>query len=144
MSLESVFMKTFLLIGLDPSAIDFSAVTDPTLNTAEKLMASVADSQKQFADQDDHLDNCKIQVDGSAAPVIAQLARTTYDCVLIGGGILAPANLETFERIINSIHRYAPNAIIGFVKLPKDALTTAIRVMSKSFERAALLSPPAA
>jgi len=143
-SAKEAHMKTFLLIGLDPSAIDFSATTDPAVATGEKLMATVAASQKQFADRGDRLDNCKILADGSAAPVIEQLARASYDCVLIGGGILAPANLETFERIINSVHRYAPSAIIGYVKLPKDALTTANRVMSKDFERAALLSPSAA
>lgn len=135
-------MRNLLLIGLDPEGIDYSAPGVPAGMTAEKLFAAVADVQKQFAAQGDHLDNCKIKLDCSAeAPVTAQLAHATYDCILIGGGIREPENLEMFERIINSIHRHAPSTPIGFVNLPKDAPKTVARVLSQDYERAGLLSP---
>ncbi len=53
-------MKNLLLIGLDPEVIDYSAPGVPAGMTAEKLFATIADVQKQFADQGDHLDNCKM------------------------------------------------------------------------------------
>lgn len=59
-------MKNFLLIGLDPGSIDYSAPGVPAGMTAEKLLAIIADVQKHFADQGDHLDNCKVKPDGSA------------------------------------------------------------------------------
>jgi hypothetical protein len=71
-------MKTFLLIGLDPYGIDFTAPNVPKGMTAEKLSAAVANAQKQFSAQGDRLDNCIIKIDGSgAAPVTAQLGSAT-------------------------------------------------------------------
>ncbi len=107
-------MKKFLLIGLDPESIDYSTPGVPAGRTAEKLLATIADVQKHFADQGDHLDNCKIKPDGSAeAPVTAQLGQATYNCILIGGGIQEPQNMQMFERIINSILRHASGTPIG-------------------------------
>src|SRR5450432_933655 len=109
-------MKSFLLIGLDPYGIDFTAPGVPAGMTAEKLSAAVADAQKQFSAQGDLLDNCIIKIDGSAeAPVTAQLASATYDAVLIGGGLRQPdTNIELLERIIDSIQAHAPGTPIGF------------------------------
>lgn len=124
-------MKKFLLIGLNPESIDFSAPGVPAGMTAEKLLATITDVQKHFADQGEHLDNCKVKPDGSAeATVTAQLAHATYNCILIGGGIQQPQNMEMFERIINSILRHAPGIPIGLVNLPKDAPETVARVLS--------------
>lgn len=124
-------MNKILLIGLDPESIDFSAPGVPAGMNAEKLLATIADVQKQFADQGDHLDNCKVKPDGSAeATVTAQLARETYNCILIGGGIQDPKNMGMFERIINSILRHAPGIPVGFVALPKDAPQDVARVLS--------------
>jgi len=123
-------MKKFLLIGLDPESIDYSAPGVPAGMTAEKLLGTIKDAQKHFADQGDHLDNCKVKPDGSAeATVTAQLARATYNCILIGGGIQDPKNMEMFERILNSILRHASGIPIGLVDLPKDAPETVARVL---------------
>lgn len=124
-------MNKILLIGLDPDSIDFSAPSVPPGMNAEKLLAIITDVQKRFADQGDHLDNCKVKTDGSAeATVTAQLAHTTYNCILIGGGVQDPENIEVLERVVNSIHRYAPGAVIGFVNHPEDAPEGAARVLS--------------
>jgi SnoaL-like polyketide cyclase len=126
-------MKSFLLIGLDPYGIDYTAPNVPKGMTAEKLSAAVADAQKQFSAQGDRLDNCIIKMDGSAeAPVTAQLARSTYDAVLIGGGLRQPdANMELLERIVDSIHVHAPGAPIGFVALPDGSVDAAARALSR-------------
>jgi len=39
-----------------------------------------------------------------------------------------------FGRIINSIHRHAPSAVIGFVNEPKDSLNAAVRALSQDYE----------
>ena len=125
-------MKNFLLIGLDPKAIDYSAPSVPAGTTAETLSKTVADVQKQFAAQGDHMDLCTVRLDGSAeAPVTAQLAHAAYDCIMIGGGIREPENVELFERIVNSIHRHAPGSVIGFVDEPQNAPQAAARVLSQ-------------
>jgi len=63
-------VKTFLLIGLDPTTLTDAA--------AATLSATIADMQRQFAARGDRLDLCVIKLDGSAeAPVTAQLARAT-------------------------------------------------------------------
>jgi len=130
-------MKCFLLIGLDPDGIDFTAPGVPTGMTAEKLSAAVADAQKQFSEQGDLLDNCIIKMDGSAeAPVTAQLASATYDAVLIGGGLRQPdANIQLLERIIDSIQAHAPGTPIGFVALPDGSLKAAARALSRKDEQ---------
>jgi len=140
---KGFLMNNFLLIGLAsaPEATDDSAPNVPAGTTADTLSAILMDVQKQFADQGDHLDLCELQLDGSAeVSVTAQLAHATYDCILLGGGLREPENLELFERIINSVHRYAPGAAIGFVNEPEDSPEAAIRVLSQDYERAGLLS----
>lgn len=126
-------MKSVLLIGLDPYGIDVTAPNVPRGMTAEKLCAAVADAQKRFSAQGDRLDNCIIKLDGSAeAPVTAELASTSYDAVLIGGGLRQPdANIELLERIVDSIRLHAPETPIGFVALPDGSLEAAARALSR-------------
>lgn len=130
-------MKTFLLIGLDPQTLAGA--------TAKMLAATIADMQRQFAARGNRLDLCVVKPGGSAeAPVTAQLARATYDCVLIGGGIREPDDhLELLERIVNAIHHQAPGAAIGFVLEPDGCLKAADRVLSPAYERAGLLAASA-
>lgn len=126
-------MKTFLLIGLDPEGIDFSAPGVPEGMTAEKLSAAVIAAQAQFSARGDRLDNCIIKLDGSAeAPVTAQLSGADYEVVLIGGGIRQPdANIELLERIIHSVRTHAPGTPIGFVALPYGSVEAAARALSR-------------
>lgn len=57
-----------------------------------------------------------------------QLASATYDCVVIGGGLrLPPKSLPLFERVINAVHKAAPNAVIAFNTRPEDTAETAAR-----------------
>jgi len=45
------------------------------------------------------------------------------------------------EHIINAVHQHAPDAAIAFLKLPRDAIAAAARVLSRDFKDAGLLSP---
>lgn len=137
-------MNSFLLIGLVSEDANASAPNGPAGKAAEAFSALLANVQKQFADQGDHLDLCKLPLNGSTeVPVTAQLARATYDCILLGGGFREPEHLALFERVINSVHRHAPGAAIGLVDLPQDAPEAALRVLSQDYAQAGLLSPSA-
>ena len=124
-------MKNFLIIGLDPDVIDYSAPYVPKGMSAEILRAELAKAQKQFTDRGDYLDICNVKLDGSAeGSVTAQLAHSTYDCILIGGGVRKlDENIGMLERIIHSIRRNAFNTPIGFVPKPEDSVEAVARVM---------------
>ncbi len=135
-------MKTFLIVGIDPNSIDFSGPNTPPGMTAEKLSAEVEESRREFAGQGDRADLCEIKLDDSAGTRVSQqLARSKYDCILIGGGLRPDGSIRVLERIINAIHQHAPEAAIGFLKLPRDAIAAADRVLSRDFKDAGLLSP---
>jgi len=56
------------------------------------------------------------------------LAKATYDCVVIGGGLrLPPKSLLFFERVVNAIHQGAPKAAIAFNTRPQDTAEAAAR-----------------
>ncbi len=96
----------------------------------------------KFAEQGDRADLCAIKLDESAgARVSEQLARAKYDCILIGGGLRPDESIGVLERIINAVHQHAPDAAIGFLKLPRDAIAAAARMLSRYFGNAGLLSP---
>jgi len=135
-------MRTFLIVGIDPDSIDFSGPNTPPGMTAEKLSTEVEESRRQFADQGDRADLCAIKLDESAgARVSEQLACAKYDCILIGGGLRPDGSIRVLERIINAVHQHAPDAAIAFLKLPRDAIAAATRVLSRDFKDAGLLSP---
>ena len=57
-----------------------------------------------------------------------QLAKATYDCVVIGGGLrLPPKSLPFFEKVVNTVHRGAPQAAIAFNTRPEDTADAAAR-----------------
>ena len=48
--------------------------------------------------------------------------------VVIGGGIREPVDqLDLFERIVNLVHRHAPDAAIAFNESPDDIFDAAAR-----------------
>jgi hypothetical protein len=58
------------------------------------------------------------------------LKSRDFDCVLIGAGLRQPPErLLLFERIINLIHRLAPNAAICFNTTPADTTEAVQRWM---------------
>lgn len=135
-------MNTFLIVGIDPDSIDFSGPNTPPGMTAATLSAEIEESRRQFANQGDRADLCAIRLDESArVRVSEQLARSRYDCVLIGGGLRPDESIGVLERIINAVHQHAPDAVIAFLKLPRDAVAAAARVLSPDFKDAGLLSP---
>jgi len=111
--------------------------------TAAKLSAEIEETRRQFSDRGDVADACGLKFDGSAEVQITEkLSRSHHHCIMIGGGIRQPdGSIELFEKIINAIHEHAPKAAIAFLKMPKDGIAAAARVLSGDFEHAGLLSP---
>ena len=122
-------MTRILLLGYDPTTLDFSDPALPPGMTVEKVNAGIAVALKQFAERGWESDLCLIGPDESAVPAVAlQLRSTTYDCVVIGGGVrLMTGGLARFEAIVNAVHQAAPSAVIAFNSRPDDSAAAAAR-----------------
>jgi nucleotide-binding universal stress UspA family protein len=126
-------MPSVLIIGQDPDTVDFSDPAIPPGMSADKVRAGLAAAQKQLADQGLRADLCLTDTGETAEAVVAeQVARTSYDCVVIGAGIrTVPARLLLFEKVINAVHRGAPQAAIAFNTRPDDTAETAQRWLGR-------------
>ena len=122
-------MKRVVLIGFDPTAVDFSDPALPPGMTAEKIHAGIKLALTDFAGRGWHPKNCFIKPDETAVPTIERcLAADVYDCVVIGAGVRLPPNgLMLFEQVVNAIHRAAPQAAIAFNTRPEDSGAAAAR-----------------
>lgn len=123
--------KTVLLLGIDPSIIDFTSpefAAMPGL-TAEKVAAGVKNSVIQLNEigYDAHL--CWTDFGETAIDVIQkQLLERNYDCVLIGAGIRKPeSNFIFFEKAINIILECSPKSKICFNTNPMDSIAAVQR-----------------
>jgi hypothetical protein len=125
--------RSVLVVGIEPGQVDFSDPDLPPGMNADRIEAGLAMVERQFIDQGDHVDMCRLSLDGSAeAVLVAQLARTDYDCVVIGAGLRRPASQYLlFEAVINAIHRHAPGAAIAFNTRPEDSVEAAERWLSR-------------
>ena len=118
--------KRVVIIGLDPSLIDFSSpdfAAFPGLN-AEKVSAGIATAEEGLRALGYDAQHCLIDFGETAEAVVtAELKKRRYDCILIGAGVRdVPSNLILFEKLINIIHEQAPNSKICFNTNPSDTL----------------------
>jgi hypothetical protein len=122
-------MTRVLFVGQRPETVDFSDPAIPPGFSAEKIHAGIAIGMSKMAERGWQADLCLIPPDKTAALVLErQLATTTYDCVVIGGGIrLPPKSLPLLETIVNTVHKAAPNASIAFNTRPEDTAEAAAR-----------------
>ncbi|UVH56743.1 hypothetical protein NWF24_28510 [Variovorax paradoxus] len=126
---KSQEMKKVLFVGQEPETVDFSDPALPPGFDAAKIHAGIALGMKQMADRGWHADLCLVRPDDSATTVLEQqLSTIFYDCVVIGGGIrIPPKSLLLFERLVNSVHKSAPQASIAFNTSPPDTGDAAAR-----------------
>jgi hypothetical protein len=103
--------KSVLAIGLNPAFADaFGAHTIPAGNgEGEAQLQSVRDLGVDVG-------SCLIDIGEKAEDVVtAALTVQTFDCVMIGAGVrAAQRHLLLFEKVINLVHMYAPNAKLCF------------------------------
>jgi hypothetical protein len=114
--------RSVLVVGLDPTLIDFSDPGyPPGMNTA-KVLAGIKSSEDELTRLGYSVQTCLTDFGETAEAVVrSQLRQKRFDCVLIGAGVRAnPGNLLLFEKLINVVHEHAPQARLCFNRLPDD------------------------
>lgn len=116
--------KRVLIVGQDPDTVDFS---DPALipgMTADKVRAGIDATVRQLEGAGYAVEQCYTDAGETAEAVVtARLKAQTFDCVMIGAGIrLPPSKLALFEKLVNAVHRHAPDAAICFNTRPDDSV----------------------
>jgi hypothetical protein len=122
-------MNRILLIGIEPTLVDFSSM--PDLDAA-KVSQGLQAQQQRLRDLGFDAAWCLTDLGATAEAVVrAALAAKPYDVVLIGAGIrVLPANFSLFERLINVVHEGAPRAKICFNTRPDDTQEAVLRWIS--------------
>ncbi len=122
-------MTSVLFIGQTPETVDFTDPAIPPGFNAEKIHAGIAIGLDKVKERGWKADLCLIPPDKTAASVIEkQLMSTSYDCIVIGGGIrIPPKSLLLLEVVINAVRKSAPKAAIAFNTRPEDTAEAAAR-----------------
>ncbi|WP_454633422.1 hypothetical protein [Bradyrhizobium cenepequi] len=112
---------TVLAIGIDPAFADFSAF--PQL-TPELIRNHIDAKIDQLRTHGYEAEACLVDLgDTAERVVVSALQSKRFDCVVIGAGLREPAaQLLLFEKIINLVHRLAPEASICFNTTPADTM----------------------
>jgi hypothetical protein len=111
-----------LVVGLDPTLIDFSDPGYQPGMTAEKVFAGIKSSEELLTGLGYHVQTCLTDFGETAEAVVQdQLKQMSWDCVMIGAGVrLNPSNFILFEKLVNVVHEHAPQAKICFNQMPAD------------------------
>ena len=114
--------KSVLMVGLDPTLIDFSQPGYPPGMSAEKVFAGMKSSDDELTRLGYRVQTCMTDFGETAETVFrSQLEQQQFDCVLIGAGVRTnPSNFILFEKLINVAHEHAPHAKLCFNQLPSD------------------------
>jgi hypothetical protein len=114
--------KNVLVVGLDPRLIDFSQPGYPPGMSAEKVFAGVKASEEELTGLGCNVTTCLTDFGETAESVVqAELEKQPFDCVMIGAGVrTVPSNFLLFEKLVNIVHRHAPQANLCFNQLPHD------------------------
>jgi len=116
--------KSALLVGLEPTLIDFSDpayAAFPGLDARKVRSALDADKATLVALGYD-AELCLTDFGDTAGEVVkAKLNGKKYDCVLIGAGVRTiPQHFMLFEQLVNVVHEHAPQAKMCFNTRPDD------------------------
>jgi len=114
--------KSVLVIGLDPTLIDFSQPGYAPGMDAAKVLAGLKSSEEELSRLGYSVQMCLTDFGETAEAVVrTQLKRKRFDCILLGAGVRTnPSNLLLFEKLVNVVHESAPQAKLCFNTLPSD------------------------
>jgi hypothetical protein len=114
--------KSVLVIGLEPTLIDFSQPGYAPGMDAAKVLAGLKSSEDELTRLGYSVEMCLTDFGETAVSVVQrQLRQKRFDCVLVGAGVrMNPSNFLLFEKLINVVHEHAPQAKICFNTLPND------------------------
>ena len=112
--------KKVLMVGWHPTVVDYSKY--PGL-TAEKLEGALRADEKKLNDLG-YAAAIGFIFSGDTATdqLIETLKETAFDVVLIGAGVRKDDDhFLVFEKLVNVVHEYAPQARIAFNTGPTDS-----------------------
>jgi hypothetical protein len=114
--------KNVLVVGLDPTLIDFSQPGYPPGMDAEKVFAGIKSSEEMLTGLGYNVQTCLTDFGETAESVVENdLKQMPWDCVMIGAGVrTVPSNFLLFEKLVNVVHEHAPQAKMCFNQLPAD------------------------
>jgi hypothetical protein len=114
--------KSVLVVGLDPTLIDFSKPGYPPGMSTAKVFAGIKSSEEELTRLGYNVQTCLTDFGETAEAVVqSQLKQKRWDCVMIGAGVRAnPSNFILFEKLVNVVHEHAPHAKLCFNQLPSD------------------------
>jgi hypothetical protein len=114
--------RSVLVIGLDPNLIDFSQSGYAPGMDAQKVLSGLNACEEELTQLGYSVQMCLTDFGETAEAVVQdRLEQQRYACVVIGAGVrLNPSNFILFEKLINVVHQYAPQAKICFNTLPTD------------------------
>jgi hypothetical protein len=113
-----------LVIGLDPYRV-------PGPWNPAPVAEAIAVGMARFGAAGIAAESCLFGLDGSddiEAVVTEALDSGVWEVVVVGGGLRKPEDqLELFERVVNLVHRYAPDAALAFNSTAEDTFDAAAR-----------------
>jgi hypothetical protein len=114
--------KSVLVVGLDPTLIDFSQPGYAPGMDATKVLAGLKSSEEELTRLGYSVQMCLTDFGDTAEAVLqSQLKQKRFGCVLIGAGVRTnPNNFLLFEKLINVVHEHAPRAKLCFNTMPSD------------------------
>ena len=114
--------KSVLVIGLDPTLIDFSQPGYAAGMNATMVLAGLKSSEDELTRLGYSAQMCLTDFGETAEAVVQnQLMQKRFDCIVIGAGVRTnPNNFILFEKLINVVHEHAPQAKLCFNTLPSD------------------------
>jgi hypothetical protein len=122
MEISMTDKRSVLVVGLDPTLIDFSQPGYPPGMSTTKVLAGIKSSEDELTRLGYSVQTCLTDFGETAETVVQnQLKQKRFDCVLIGAGVRTnPNNFMLFEKLINVVHEHAPQAKLCFNQLPSD------------------------
>ena len=113
-------MKRVLAVGLDPIYADLSQFPEFNAEMVTAYIKQQIDSVRKLGFE---VVDCLISTDPEGLKQVeAALKAQEFDCVMIGAGLREPPELLLlFERVLNAVHRLAPQAAICFNSSPADS-----------------------
>ena len=114
--------KNVLIIGLDPTLIDFSQPGYAAGMNASKVLAGLKSSEDELTRLGYSVQMCLTDFGETAEAVVQnKLKQNSFNCILIGAGVRTnTSNFILFEKLINVVHEHAPQAKLCFNTLPSD------------------------
>jgi len=87
-----------------------------------KVLAGLKSSEDELTRLGYSVQMCLTDFGETAETVVqSQLKQKRFDCILIGAGVRTiPSNFILFEKLINVVHEYAPQARLCFNTMPND------------------------